>query len=94
MSRTYVEMHPEDAARLNVREGDRVIVATRRGEIELPVWLTGRGRPPRGTLFVPFFDETGLINNITLDAVDPLSKEPDYKKCAAAVRIAANGGGR
>jgi nitrate reductase NapA len=94
MSRTYVEMHPEDAARLNVREGDRVIVATRRGEIELPVWLTGRGRPPRGTLFVPFFDETRLINNITLDAVDPLSKEPDYKKCAAAVRIAANGGGR
>jgi nitrate reductase NapA len=39
-------------------------------------------------LFVPFFDEKRLINNITLDAVCPISKEPDYKKCAARIRKA------
>ena len=63
-----------------------VELATRRGRLRLPVWLQGRGRPPRGSLFVPFFDETKLINLLTLNAVDPLSKEPDYKKCAAIVR--------
>jgi nitrate reductase NapA len=86
MPRAYVEMHPDDAAKLGVVQGEVVVVATRRGEIELPVWLNGRGRPPRGSLFVPFFDEKKLINELTLDAHDPLSKEPDYKKCAAVVR--------
>ncbi len=33
-------------------------------------------------VFVPFFDETKLINFVTLDAYCPMSKEPDYKKCA------------
>ena len=34
---------------------------------------------------VPFFDETKLINNCTLEAHDPFSKQPDYKKCAVRV---------
>jgi nitrate reductase NapA len=36
-------------------------------------------------LFVPFFDERKLINQLTLDAYCPFSKEPDYKKCAARI---------
>ena len=51
-------------------------------ELELPVEVDGRGKPPRGTVFVPFFDESQLINFVTLDAMDNISKEPDYKKCA------------
>jgi nitrate reductase NapA len=51
----------------------------------LPVWIAGRGQPPKGTVFVPFFDETALVNDLTLDAIDPFSKQPDYKK--SAVRI-------
>ncbi len=43
---------------------------------------TARGRPPQGTVFVPFFDESLLINLLTLDAMDNISKQPDYKKCA------------
>lgn len=82
----YVEVHPDDAAELNVRQGEVVIVESRRGVCELPVWIDGRGKPPRGTVFVPFFDETKLINNVTLDAHDPFSKQPDYKKCAARIR--------
>jgi nitrate reductase NapA len=84
--RGYVEMHPDDAAELGVEELDMVLVESRRGRIELPVWLDGRGKPPRGSLFVPFFDESRLINLVTLDAFDPISKQPDYKKCAVAVR--------
>jgi cytochrome c-type protein NapB len=39
-----------------------VIVESRRGRIELPAWIERRGSPPPGSLFVPFFDETLLIN--------------------------------
>jgi nitrate reductase NapA len=82
----YVEMHREDARERQLLNGEVVEVATRRGSLRLPVWIDGRGEPPRGTLFVPFFDERLLINELTLGAVDPISKEPDYKKCAARVR--------
>ena len=86
MPRAYVEMHPDDARRMGIQNGEVVEVVTRRGRMQLPVWTDGRGRPARGNLFVPFFDETKLINLLTLSAVDPLSKEPDYKKCAASIR--------
>jgi nitrate reductase NapA len=91
MPSAYVELHREDARALGVGDGDVVRVETRRGTLDLPAWIDGRGQPPRGTIFVPFFDETRLINDLTLDAVDPFSKQPDYKKCAARVRkIAAS----
>jgi nitrate reductase NapA len=60
-------------------------VESRRGKLELPVWINGRARPPRGTVFVPFFDERLLINEVTLGDHCPISKEPDYKKCAVVV---------
>ncbi|MFN7142103.1 MAG: molybdopterin dinucleotide binding domain-containing protein, partial [Limisphaerales bacterium] len=85
MPHAYVEMHPEDAREHGFNNGEVVVVASRRGRIKLPVWINGRAKPPRGTLFVPFFDERLLINEITLGAIDPHSKEPDYKKCSATV---------
>jgi nitrate reductase NapA len=39
-----------------------------------------------GSVFVPFFDESIAINLVTLEAYDPLSKQPDYKKCAVRLR--------
>lgn len=78
----YVEMNRADADQFGVKKGNRVKVVSRRGSLELPVEVDGRGRPPRGTLFVPFFDESLLINLVTLDAMDNISKQPDYKKCA------------
>jgi len=41
--------------------------------------------PTRGQVFVPFFDENLLINDVTLDAFCPISKEPDFKKCAVKI---------
>jgi nitrate reductase (cytochrome) len=82
----YCEMNRADARALGVGNGDVVIVESRRGSLELPVWIDGRGQPPAGTVFVPFFDETLAINLATLDEHDPLSKQPDYKKCAVRVR--------
>ncbi len=85
MPSAYAEMHPEDAAALGVVDGDLVRIESRRGAIEVPVWTNGRGRPPRGQVFVPFFDERLLINEVTLDEYDPISKQPDYKKCAVSI---------
>ena len=83
MPRSYVELNREDAARLGISNGDKVALETRRGRLELAAWIDGRGAPPPGSLFVPFFDESLLINELTLEAFDPYSKQPDYKKCAA-----------
>ncbi len=88
MPKTYCELNPEDASELGITNGDPIVISTRRGDITVPAWTNGRGRPPRGSLFVPFFDETKLINELTLDAYCPISKEPDYKKCAAKIRRA------
>jgi nitrate reductase NapA len=86
MPNAYVEMHPDDAAAAGLGNGDMAVVQSRRGKIELPVWINGRARPPRGTVFVPFFDERLRINEVTLGEPCPISKEPDYKKCAVVVR--------
>ncbi len=81
----YVEMNSVDARKLGVKSGDMVRVSSRRGTLDLPVALDGRGRTAKGSVFVPFFDESKLINELTLDAMDNISKEPDYKKCAVKV---------
>jgi nitrate reductase NapA len=85
MPAAYVELHRDDAARLGVSNGDRVALETRRGRLEVVAWIDGRGSPAPGSLFVPFFDEGRLVNRLTLEAFDPFSKQPDYKKCAARV---------
>ncbi|MFT5433629.1 MAG: nitrate reductase NapA [Myxococcota bacterium] len=86
MPNSYVELHPEDASDLGVGNGEMVRLETRRGFLDLPVWIEGRGAPAKGSVFVPFFDELRRINELTLHNFDPFSKQPDYKKCAARIR--------
>ncbi|HHJ16177.1 MAG TPA: nitrate reductase catalytic subunit NapA [Gammaproteobacteria bacterium] len=78
-------MHPDDAKERGLRRGLAAKVVSRRGEIAARIETRGRNRPPRGLIFVPWFDASRLINKVTLDATDPLSKETDYKKCAVKV---------
>jgi nitrate reductase (cytochrome) len=85
MPEAYVELNPQDAEAIGVKSGGKVRVETRRGKLELTAWIAGRGAPPPGSLFIPFFDENLLANELTLDAHCPISKQPDYKKCAARV---------
>lgn len=91
MPQAYLELHREDARQLGVANGDRVRVESRRGAIELVAWIDGRGQPPRGSVFVPFFDERLRINLVTLHEYDPFSKQPDYKKCAVRLRRVGRG---
>jgi len=78
-------MHPQDALERGLRRGSEVRVVSRRGEVVTRVETRGRNRPPRGLVFVPWFDASMLINKCTLDATDPISKQTDFKKCAVKV---------
>lgn len=83
----YVEMNSADAKRLGIRNNQKVRVVSRRGSIEAEARIDQRGRPPQGQVFVPFFDESILVNEVTLDAFCPLSQQPDYKKCAVRIEV-------
>ena len=78
-------MHPNDAKKRGLSRGLSAKVISRRGEITARIETRGRNKPPEGLIFVPWFDASRLINKVTLDATDPLSKETDYKKCAVKV---------
>ena len=78
-------MHPDDAESLGLRRGVEIEVASRRGSMRTRVETRGRNKPPRGLVFVPWFDASQLINKVTLDATDPISFQTDFKKCAVRI---------
>ncbi|MDH3216912.1 MAG: molybdopterin-dependent oxidoreductase [Candidatus Krumholzibacteria bacterium] len=80
-----VNVHPDDATKLGLADGDRARITSRRGHVELHVQVGGRVTPQRGMVYVPWFDEDVMINNVTLDAFCPISKQNDYKKCAVKI---------
>lgn len=87
----YVELAAEDAARLQIADGDRVQIRTRRGQIHLPARIDQGGQP--GTVFVPFhwgdlFVEGNALNYLTVPAFGPVEKQPELKFCAANVQKA------
>jgi len=83
-----IYMHPDDAKSKGFRRGDEVKVISRRGEMKSRVETRGRNKPPKGLIFVPWFDASRLINKVTLDATDPISKQTDFKKCAVRLEKA------
>jgi nitrate reductase NapA len=85
MPDALVYMHPDDAKKRNMRRGDLVKLISRRGEVQTRVETRGRNKPPIGLVYMPWFDASRLVNKVTLDATDPLSKETDYKKCAIKI---------
>ena len=82
MPSALVYVHPDDALERGMRRGDEVKIVSRRGEVLTRVETRGRNKPPKGLVFMPWFDASRLVNKVTLDATDPLSKQTDFKKCA------------
>jgi formate dehydrogenase alpha subunit len=82
-----VEIHPDDAARLGISDGQRVLVSSRRGAIELTASVTERSRP--GSVFMAFHHEEPLTNVLTSPGVDEIALTPEYKACAVCVAPAA-----
>ena len=82
--RAFVELHPHLAERLEVVDGERVRVTTRRGEAWLRARVTDTIRPD--TVFVPFhWAGKQRANSLTSAALDPVSRMPAFKVCAARV---------
>ena len=80
----YVEIHPETAMRLKINDGERVKVVSRRGMGIFPALIVRTIRPD--TIFIPYhWGENLAANQLTNPALDPVSKIPEYKACAARV---------
>ena len=81
-----VSIHPDDLAALGCADGDVVKVSSRRGEITL------KSRSSRtvatGSVFVPFHFREAAANLLTIDALDPYGKIPEFKFCAVRVERA------
>ena len=78
-----VEINPADAARLKLEDGQAVRVSSRRGSIVLRAWVTQRTTV--GVVFIPMHFAEAAANLLTIDALDPLAKIPEYKACAVRV---------
>ena len=83
----FVDIHPVDAVRLGVAEGDPVRVESRRGCIVVPARVTNRVDP--GNVFIPFHFREAAANLLTIDALDPTAKIPEFKYCAVRLTPAA-----
>ena len=78
-----IEINPGDAERLHIKNGEKVVVASRRGSITLPAMVTDGISP--GVTFIPFHYKEAAANLLTNDALDPDCKIPEAKVCAVRV---------
>jgi ferredoxin-nitrate reductase len=91
ISESYLEIHPDDAATRNIKEGDVTEIFNTRGQVQVKAKITTDIK--KGVVFLPMhwgkILNSDLIraNNITNNLVDPKSKEPDFKFSAVQVRL-------
>ena len=76
----FLEIHPEDAKSLDIGDGHKIKMASRRGEIETRITITDRVK--KGVVFMPFHFEEAKVNKLTNPAYDPIAKIPELKVCA------------
>jgi formate dehydrogenase alpha subunit len=89
-SETWVEIHPDDASRIGLAEGEPIRLRSRRGLMVGRAHLTDR--VPPGVVFGNFhFPGPQNVNNVTIAALDPVAKIPEFKVCAVAVEPALSG---
>ncbi len=82
----YVEISPQDARALDIRDQQWIYVATRRGEVRVQARVTDTAM--KGVLFMPFHYAEAAANLLTINALDSEAKIPEFKICAARIRSA------
>jgi len=85
-SSNFIEIHPEDARRMKLEDGDEVTVQSRRGEVQATAVPSPRMQP--GCVWMPFHFAESNTNRLTNDAGDARTGTGEYKVCA--VRILQN----
>ena len=83
---SLIEVNPEDAQKLGINGNRRVRVTSRRGSIEAEAWVTDR--VPSGMVYANFHFPEVPANELTVAALDPIAKIPEYKVCAVKVELA------
>jgi predicted molibdopterin-dependent oxidoreductase YjgC len=83
VNKAFVEVNPEDASSLGIRDKDLVKVSSRRGSVEVEAKVTDRVK--EGVIFMPFHFAEAAANVLTNSALDPVSKIPEFKVCAARI---------
>ncbi len=89
IKQAFVEIHPTDARRLNIREDEVTVIRSKRGEVRVKARLNAGIK--QGVVFLPMHwgkilgNDLNRANNLTSDLVDPVSKEPDFKFCAVSI---------
>jgi len=83
-SEPFVEIHPRDARKRQIRPGDRVEVSSRRGTVQVRAIVSRQVRP--GCLWMPLHFAEARANLLTNDAGDAVTGTAEYKVCAAEVR--------
>jgi predicted molibdopterin-dependent oxidoreductase YjgC len=78
-----VEINPGDAARIKIEDGQAVRASSRRGSIVLRAKVTQKTTP--GVVFIAFHFAEAAANLLTIDALDPQAKIPEYKACAVRI---------
>jgi predicted molibdopterin-dependent oxidoreductase YjgC len=78
-----VDMHEIDALRCGFKTGDVVRVESRRGSVVLRVNVSPKTHP--GVVFIPMHFAEAAANLLTIDALDPQAKIPEFKACAVRV---------
>jgi predicted molibdopterin-dependent oxidoreductase YjgC len=84
-SEALIEINPDDAAHLGLNGRKRVRLTSRRGTIDAEAWITDR--VPPGMVYANFHFPDASANELTIAALDPVSKIPEYKVCAVKVSL-------
>lgn len=80
---SFIEINTEDAAALHIADGEMVYVSSRRGQVQARAAVSGKTR--KGDVWMSFHFLEGNANWLTSDALDGISKTPEYKVCAVRV---------
>lgn len=83
----FVEISPNDAAKLNINDGEMVDVFSRRGKIKAKLSISQKAVD--GTVFIPFHFAKAAANRLTNAKIDPVAKIPEFKVCAITIQKAA-----
>ena len=78
-----VEINPEDAEKLGIKDSDMTKISSKRGSIEIKAKISTRS--PKGVIFIPFHFAEAAANKLTNTQMDPIAKIPEYKVCAVKI---------
>jgi predicted molibdopterin-dependent oxidoreductase YjgC len=83
VSEGFVEINKNDASNYNIADGELISVSSRRGSIRIKAKISNKPKP--NVVFLPFHFAEAAANKLTIDALDPTCKIPEYKVCSCKI---------